>query len=498
MAEEPSFDEEDDDVALSSNPFLPLESGNEFAREAAELKSLPAGRRTAVIAGRLVWIAVPLFTLQIASWLSIVTDVVFAGRWIGTTALAAMGLSTAYGSCVSFIAYNISTMGLFSIISQGHGRDDVQAKGLALQTALLVGAVVCIPVGVLLFFTSEILGAAGNVSDPELLRLLSVGGKLAIPGTLFECLYRVFEAALTNQRFLTPLLIVQFGSLALNAVFNGLFVVVLGWGYAGSVIGTSLMRFVRFAALVVVFFGSKRIRESAWTPWSRRAVSREVLWLFVKHSVPSGLAVTLEIASFEAVSFFAAWFGVLASSVHVTVFQVLVTAFFFIFGVTNAVNVVVGNLLGANQQEAAMWYAKVGAAMTAAVTLCDAALVLLLRPFLPRLFTEDPGVIAAAIGLMPLVVAVHVPDSCNQIEAALLRAAGASLGSTVSVISGLMLVSFPLGWYLGFHRAMGLAGLWIGLACGAAATSLVQGVFLWRIDWRKVTEIASSQVVSEM
>ncbi len=481
-----------------SNPFRGDEEaseGNEFALEAAELERLPLVRRVAVISGRLLWIAIPLFSLQIASWLCIVTDVVFAGRWIDRTALAAMGLSTAYQSAVSFLAYNIATLGLFSIVSQSHGRNDVHTKGLALQTALLAGVVLCVPVAVLLFFTGEILGAAGNVTDAELLRLLSLGGKLAIPGVLFECLYRVFEAALTNQRFLMPCMIVQFGSLALNAALNGLFVARLGWGYAGSVIGTSLMRFVRFVAIVFVFFGMRRIRESAWTPWSRQAVSRDVLWLFVKHSVPSGLAVTLEIASFEAVSFFAAWFGVFASSVHVTAFQVLVTAFFFVFGVTNAMNVVVGNFLGANQLPTALGYARVGTAMTMAVALCDSALILLLRSYLPRVFTEDAAVVAASVALMPLVVAVHLPDSCNQAAAALLRAAGASLGSTVSVVSGLVLVSFPLGWWVGFRQGWGLAGLWAGLACGAAATALVQGVFLWRVDWKRVTEIASTRAV---
>jgi hypothetical protein len=58
-------------------------------------------------------------------------------------------------------------------------------------------------------------------------------------------------------------------------------------------------------------------------------LSPSVVWTFLKLSVPSGLAVTLEIAGFEAVSFLAASFGVLASGVHVTAFQILVLAFFF-------------------------------------------------------------------------------------------------------------------------------------------------------------------------
>ncbi len=477
------------------NPFAAAggKGGNEFVREAIQLAQLPTGRRWCTLAARLLWVAGPLFCLQIFSYFCIVTDVVVVGRWVGVTAMAAMGLSGAFQNSVAFIAYNISTLGLFTIISQSHGREDVVTKGLALQTALVVGLLLCVPVGVMLFFTAEILALAGNVTDPELLRLLSLSGKLSIPGVVFECSYRVIEAALVNQRFLAPCVVVQFATLLLNAAFNALFVLGLRWGFAGSVIGTSLMRLVRLVAVVAVFFGSRSIRESAWTPWSRRAVSPAVLWLFLKHSVPSGMAVTLEIASFECVSFLAASFGVLASSVHVAMFQVVVTAFFFIFGVTNALTVIVGNFLGANELATALSFARVGGVLAIAIAAVDAVLILSLRSYIPRLFTTDANVLAGAVALLPLVVAVNLPDTCNQIVASLLRAAGRSLGSTVAVLSGTILVGWPCCWWFGFHLEMGLRGLWIGLACGTGAVLLVQLVFLSRIDWKSVAKEASSE-----
>ena len=119
------------------------------------------------------------------SYLCIVTDVMFVGR-LGTTELAAMGLGGAYQSCVAFIAYNISTLGLFSLVSQAHGRADRHSKGLALQTALVVGLVLSLfPCGPLLWFSSEILSLA-NITDPRLLELLSYGGKIAWPGIVME------------------------------------------------------------------------------------------------------------------------------------------------------------------------------------------------------------------------------------------------------------------------------------------------------------------------
>jgi Na+-driven multidrug efflux pump len=137
------------------NPFL-TEEKNEFTVEARELEKLPFRRRVLTIVARLNLVALPLFALQIMSYFCIVTDVMVVGR-LGTTELAAMGLSTAFQSSVSFIAYNISTLGLFTLISQAHGRSDAEGKGKALQTALVVGLILSIfPVGPLLWFSAEV------------------------------------------------------------------------------------------------------------------------------------------------------------------------------------------------------------------------------------------------------------------------------------------------------------------------------------------------------
>ncbi len=87
----------DEDESLFQEERDSLVSGRtEFAREAAELAALPRGRRWATTGARVLWVAAPLFALQTASFLCITTDVVFVGRFVGTTALAAMGLAGAY------------------------------------------------------------------------------------------------------------------------------------------------------------------------------------------------------------------------------------------------------------------------------------------------------------------------------------------------------------------------------------------------------------------
>lgn len=192
-------DPKQDEDFESSNPFVETSPKNEFCDEASELEALPWKRRLLICVIRLQKVAIPLFCLQILSYLCIVTDVIFVGR-IGTTELAAMGLGGAWQSCVAFIAYNISTLGLYSMISQAHGRSDTRSKGLALQTALVVGLVLSLfPVGPLLWFSAEILSLS-NVTDPKLLLLLSYGGKISWAGVVMEVANLIVSVVFLNKK----------------------------------------------------------------------------------------------------------------------------------------------------------------------------------------------------------------------------------------------------------------------------------------------------------
>jgi Na+-driven multidrug efflux pump len=87
----------------------------------------------------------------------------------------------------------------------------------------------------------------------EVCFVCSVRPRLVFKFLLKKCLYRVFEASLTNQRFLAPCMIVQFAVLILNGLFNYLFVFVLNWGYVGSVFGTALVVKTKSEMLFLLF-----------------------------------------------------------------------------------------------------------------------------------------------------------------------------------------------------------------------------------------------------
>lgn len=443
---------------------------------------------------RIGWEGGGIAGLQLCGYLSVTTDVVFMGWFADVTSLAAMGLCLAFQSCVGFFAYNLASLGLFTLISQAHGRNDLSAKALALQTALAVGLFVSLLLSPLLWFTADILALMPGLS-PQLLPLLSLGGKLGIPQVVFETLYRAMEAALINQRLANTCLVIQASSLLLNALLNVLFVSALHLGYLGSLIGTILMKFARLVFMALIVGWVPSVRSQVWAPWTRQCLSPTILKPFLRHSIPSALTVSMEVLGFEGVTFVAGAFGVVSSAAHVAAFQILVIVFFIVFGITNAMNVAVGNMLGAGDLKAALVFVKVGSFMALGAATLNCSLVLMLRYQLPWVFAADPAVVALAASIMPIIAFCHVPDTLIGIAASILRSVGRSWGSTVATIVGMGCCTFPLAWVFGFHLGYGLVGVWMALGCGTWLIVFVDLVFLMRIDWRLAVEEGTQDLV---
>jgi MATE family multidrug resistance protein len=252
------------------------------------------------------------------------------------------------------------------------------------------------------------------------------------------------------------------------------------------------MRLVRLIMVVVIIWASKSIKDQMWVPWSRKCLDPEIVKLFLKTSVPSALGIVLEVLGFEGMTFISSSFGLVAAGAHIVAFQVLVTSFFFFYGIASAMNVIVGNLLGKRQLEAGQYYAKVGAVLAIISCVLIGAVVLLLRHVLPKIFSEEEDVRALAAQILPLVVLVTIPDSVNQILSAILRAVGRTVGCSVANLVGLFFVSFPMVYLLGFHLDYQLVGVWLSICIGSVCVALIQAVFLWRVDWQMATDEASS------
>jgi MATE family multidrug resistance protein len=256
------------------------------------------------------------------------------------------------------------------------------------------------------------------------------------------------------------------------------------FGVTGSAWSTSFARLYMFATYAGALWWLDRRHTYGLRSVTRRIEFQHLRKLFVL-GAPAGAAIFVEIAIFATVTALIATFGRLPLAGHEVALQCASTTFMVPFAISSATAVRVGHAIGR---------AKIGLATLAdaaaagwsgitagAAFMLIASLVLLTIPTqIARLFTPDHGVIAAATPLLLIAAGFQFFDGVQITATGALRGAGNTTAPFLTQFTAYWLIGMPLGIYLGFHRKMGAAGLWLGLLI-----ALIFAAGLMCLFWRR-------------
>lgn len=331
-----------------------------------------ASRGSTATTAALLALAVPTFGQLVAEPTFVLIDTAIVGH-LGESALAGLALGstvilTAVGLCI-FLAY-ATTSQVARHFGAGRMREGLQAGIDGLWLALAIGVVLAAGLFVLAEPLCWLLGGRGEDLAQAVAYTRPV--VLGAPGMLLvyaaNGLYRGLQKV-------TVTLVVAVAGAVLNTVLDVLFVIVLGWGVAGSGIAT-------FAAQwfmgIVLAAGALRAARTAGVSWRPRlagmtAAGRDGLPLFVRTlALRAGLVGTVMAAAALGTSVLAGY-------------QVVNASWNFMVNVLDSVAIAGQTLVGA-ELGAARWQ---GARQLTKVTLRTGALVGVLA-----------GVVFAALGLV--------------------------------------------------------------------------------------------------
>ncbi len=202
---------------------------------------------------------------------------------------------------------------------------------------------------------------------------------------------------------------------------------------------------------------------------------------------PAGASIVAEIGIFALVTSLIATFGPLPLAGHEVALQCASTTFMVPFAISAATSVRVGHAIGrmrigtarAGNVLAAGWS---GIGAGALFMLSASALLLTIPGRIARLFTPNPGVIAAAVPLLLIAAGFQFFDGLQTTATGALRGAGNTRMPFLIQLLGYWGIGMPLGILLGFHEKLGAAGLWWGLLIALASAA-----FLLCMVWRHST-----------
>ena len=456
----------------------------------------------------LVHLALPLIAGELG-WISMsLVDTIMLGHLPNSAlAMSAAALAQVLFNTLCFGVGGV-LLGLDTLISQALGAKQQHEA----NRWLLHGVVMAVALSALLIAIFAV--------TPALLLHMPVDRAIlsqAVPamqglnyGTLPLLLYFTFRRYLQAAHHGRPIAFALISANLVNAAGDWLLIFGHHWriaahtlalpafGVTGSSWSTSFARLYLMAVLLFAVWHADRNHHYGLLAGLRQRATLRIEYQHLRRlfllGAPAGASIFVEIAIFALVTSLIATFGQLPLAGHEVALQCASTTFMVPFAISSATSVRVGHAIGrmriglgtAANVIAAGWS---GIGVGAAFMLCASVVLLTIPAHIARIFTPDPGVIAAAIPLLLIAAGFQFFDGVQITATGALRGAGNTHAPFITQLIAYWFVGMPLGILLGFHEKLGATGLWLGLlialTCGAFAMC-----FFWRRTTHAITQPA--------
>ncbi|XP_039613167.1 multidrug and toxin extrusion protein 1-like isoform X1 [Polypterus senegalus] len=433
---------------------------------------------------QLTRLAVPMFASQLMVFLISFVSTVFCGH-LGKTELDAVALSI---TVINVTGISIGS-GLASVcdtlISQTYGSGNLKRVGIILQRGILILMLSCFPCWAFLINTESLLRLAQQ--NPEVIRLTQMYVKIFMPSLPAVFLYQLQGRYLQNQGIIWPQVITGVAGNIVNALINYIFLFVLNLGVAGSAWANTISQF-SLAVFLYSYIRWKNLHVETWSGWSQECLQE---WgSFMRLAIPSMLMLCIEWWTFEIGSFLSGLISKVALGSQSILYELSTIAFMFPLGYGVAVNVRVGNALGAGKTEQAKKSCKVAVMCTGVLAILVMSVVLALKNKIAYIFTTDPEIIDLVSSIIVIFGPCHLCDAFQCVFSGIVKGAGKQKIGAICNLTGYYIIGLPIGISLMFAAHMGVLGFWIGLLVCVFMQCIFFLILVLKFDWKLVTEEA--------
>ncbi len=397
-------------------------------------------------------------------------DTLMVGR-VSPTALAAVAIGNLYSIIFIFLGQGV-LLALDPIINQAVGAGNRAAVVLGFQRACFLALLLAIPLTLAHLLAGPVLGALRQPVD--VVPLAAAYNRWLVPGVLPFLIFGVFRGTLQAFHRLRPIVFTIIVANLANLLLNWMFIYghlgAPALGVAGSAIATTASRWLMVLMLWVL--ARSDLRPLA-RDWSAEAHAPSAMLRMLRLGVPIALQFELEIACFGGVALLAGAMGTVQVAGHQIAINLAALTYMVPLGVSAAAAVLVGRAVGARDEEDVRRKAATSLLVGAGFMLVMAGMFLTLPAFLAGLYTNDRGVLALAVTLIPLAGVFQVFDGVQVVAIGVLRGLADTRTPLIINVIGYWLIGMPVGVALAYGLDRGVVGLWWGLVVGLGAVAVV-------------------------
>lgn len=405
--------------------------------------------------------AIPMLIGNVFQQLYSVVDSVVVGKYVGKTALAAVGTS---GPIIFLLVSFIIgvTMGFTVVVSQYFGAKKLDMVRKAIDTLYIF-----------MFFTSIVVSIGGILVSGMVFRMIDLDTSIFPEAILFLHIFLAgliflfgFNGTSAILRGLgnskTPLYFL-IGSVVLNIILDLIFVPVFHWGVGGVAVATVIAEAAAFIAQIyylnkyhkVVKFSIKNLQ-----------FDKEIFVKSLRIGLPTGFQQTFVAAGMVALYWIVNQFGVDANAAYSAAGRIDNFAAMPAMSFAVALSTFVGQNLGANRPDRVKAGLRATLIMTGIISVVISLITVAFGRFLMTMFTDDTTVIDLGVTYLQIIGSTYILFSVMFVINGLLRGAGDTLIPMFISLFSLWLIRIPLAWFLSHQAGMGVSGIWWSIPAG--------------------------------
>ncbi|XP_024536813.1 protein DETOXIFICATION 17 isoform X1 [Selaginella moellendorffii] len=427
------------------------------------------------------WIIFPLAGFNVVLIAVQLVSIMFVGH-LGTLELSSAAIATSLCNVSGFSLVIGLAFALDTLCGQAHGAKQYHKVGVFIQQAVLVLALICIPVSLLWINLEPLLLWCRQ--DPEISAGAQRYARRLVPGlfayTVFEPMVKFFQ---TQSRVL-PLFWSSILALLCHILLCWIFTYKLGMGNAGAAVSLSITYWLLVFFLVTAAAASPTF-ANYWHGFTTEAFHG--ISQFLKLAIPSALMVCLEWWAFEVLILFS---GVLPNPALQTSVLSIVMGIINLwmipsYGISAATSVRTSNELGAGNPLVARFAFRV-AVLICLVYATLAMLVLLLsRNVVGHAFSSDSQVVSYVGRMIPFASGFVILSALHSVGYGVASGCGWQSIAALGNIGAYYVVGLPLSYVLGFVFHLRVEGLLSGSLLGFLVQALVFFVAAFSTNWEK-------------
>ncbi len=417
-------------------------------------------------------LAIPVVLSQAGQVVVQLVDNAMVGR-LGALPLAAVSFGGSVFFMLMIVGVGIS-LGLTPLVGVSFSQRDHRSSAVYLQNAVLLYGILSL---VLFGLSQAIVPFMHRMGQPPEVVEMAIPYFNYIAWSLIPLLlflaFKQFLEGVGNTRVAMTIII---SSNLVNIVFNYLFIYgKFGFpemGAAGAGLATLISRIIT-PVWVILYFRRKASFNRYFTffRWGNFAWKR--IRALLTMGIPISMQMFMEGSAFVLTGIMMGWIGTYQIAGHQITTVISNLAFMIVLGIGAATTIRVSHEYGQGNPVALKLAATASYHIGLAWNVFTALVFILLRNYIPLLFTSDPEVVKVASTLLLFAAMFQISDGLQVISIGILRWLQDVKITTVIAFFSYIVINLPAGYFFAFVLGLGAPGLWMGLILGLSVAAVL-------------------------